>query len=241
MDNIFCQQCGKPIDFEANFCPYCCYPVSKNTLPNSEEFLNSVQATYPDNSKSNSKVKKTIKIISIVLASIMAFLIVIGIFQIPNAISKSYYNNMILTYNAIIEGSKKAEDAGNLISNVWYNSIYEKRSNETDKFTMRNGKFLNDFNDSLDNLFVDEEFSNSIYEIEKNQAEVLSLMKELNNPPKKYEKTYSALKNLYTDYLNLTNAVINPTGSYNSFNEEVNEYDNRLYNSYIEMQLYFEE
>ena len=52
-----------------------------------------------------------------------------------------------------------------LIKNVWYNAIYEERNSETDQYTMKNGKFVDDFNDALSELFADENFSNSISEI----------------------------------------------------------------------------
>ena len=48
---------------------------------------------------------------------------------------------------------------------MWYNAIYEERNSETDQYTMKNGKFVDDFNDALSELFADENFSNSISEI----------------------------------------------------------------------------
>ena len=48
----------------------------------------------------------------------------------------------------MIDGAAKAENAGNLIKNVWYNAIYEERNSETDQYTMKNGKFVDDFNDA---------------------------------------------------------------------------------------------
>ena len=67
---------------------------------------------------------------------------------------------------AMLDGAIKAENAGNLIKSVWYNTIYEKRDTETDKYTMKNCKFVDDFKDVLSNLFADDNFVNSISEID---------------------------------------------------------------------------
>lgn len=100
----------------------------------------------------------------------------------------------------MLDGAAKAENVGNLIKSVWYNAIYEERVTETDKYTMKNGKFADDFNDALSNLFADENFIDIIYEIELNQSEVTGLMKKLKNPPKKYEEAYAMLKAYYDNY-----------------------------------------
>ena len=140
----------------------------------------------------------------------------------------------------MLDGAAKAENAGNLIKSVWYNAIYEERNGETDKYTMKNGKFVDDFNDALSELFTDENFSNSISEIVTNQSEVANLMKQLKEPPKKYEEAYSVLKIYYDNYLKMTKIVINPTGSLNTFSEDFNTYDNNTVDSYEKMKLYLD-
>ena len=140
----------------------------------------------------------------------------------------------------MIDGAAKAENAGNLIKSVWYNAIFEERNSETDKYTMKNGKFVDDFNDALSELFADENFSNSISEIVTNQSDVANLMKQLKEPPKKYEEAYSVLKVYYDNYLKMTKIVINPTGSLNTFSEDFNTYDNNTVDSYEKMKLYLD-
>ena len=128
----------------------------------------------------------------------------------------------------MLDGAAKAEDAGNLIKSVWYNAIYEERDTETDKYTMKNGKFVYDFND------------NSISEIELNQSEVTDLMKKLKNPPKKYEEAYAVLKTYYDNYMKMTKSVIGPTGSLQTFSEDFNTYDSDTVNSFEKMKLYLD-
>lgn len=62
-------------------------------------------------------------------------------------------------------GASEAEDAGNLIKSVWYNTIYEETDSKTDKYTHSesNGfRFNKDFNDSLSALFSDSDFTEKI-------------------------------------------------------------------------------
>lgn len=165
---------------------------------------------------------------------------VLGIGMSQKAKELQYYSNMETVFFTMLDGATKAENAGNLIKSVWYNAIYEERDNETDQYTMKNGKFVDDFNDALSGLFADENFSNRISEIEINQYEVADLMKQLQNPPKKYEEAYSVLKAYYDNYLKMTKIVISPTGSLNTFSEEFNTYDNNTADSYEKMKLYLD-
>lgn len=151
-----------------------------------------------------------------------------------------YYSNMKSVSYTMLDGAAKAENAGNLIKSVWYNAIYEERDTETDKYTMKNGKFVDDFNDALSNLFADENFVNSISEIELNQSEVTGLIKKLKNPPKKYEEAYAVLKTYYDNYIKMTKSVISPTGSLQTFSEDFNTYDTDTVNSFEKMKLYLD-
>ena len=151
-----------------------------------------------------------------------------------------YYDNLETVTYKMLDGAAKAETAGNLIKSVWYNAIYEKRDVETDKYTMKNGKFVDDFNDALSNLFADENFMNSISEIELNQSNVTDLMKKMRNPPTQYEEAYSVLKNYYDNYLQMTKLVISPTGSLQTFSEDFNTYDTDTVNAFEKMKLYLD-
>lgn len=65
-------------------------------------------------------------------------------------------------------------------------------------------------------------------------------MRKLTNPPKKYEEAYSVLKVYYDNYLKMTNTVISPSGSLNTFSEDFNSYDSETVDSYQKMKLYLE-
>ena len=125
--------------------------------------------TCPNCGSPNSTVKRKKNKHKGVIISIIVFALIVvsalGIGISKKAKELEYYSNMETVSFTMLDGAAKAENAGNLIKNVWYNAIYEERNSETDQYTMKNGKFVDDFNDALSELFADENFSNSISEI----------------------------------------------------------------------------
>ena len=210
-----CPKCGETISEKATVCP-CCNSAAKQKQ------------------KKHKGVFKSIIVFTLIVVSVLG----IGISQ--KAKELTFYSNMETVSFTMLDGATKAEDAGNLIKSVWYNAIFEERNSETDKYTMKNGKFVDDFNDALSELFADENFSNSISEIVTNQSEAANLVKQLKEPPKKYEEAYSVLKIYYDNYMEMTKIVINPTGSLNAFSEDLNTYDNNTVDSYEKMKLYLD-
>lgn len=212
-----CPECGTQFTSEQSFCPACGCPKSMNT---------------PEK-----KRHKGIIITAIILP-IVIIIGFLGAFAIDKGKAAVYYDHLETVTYKMLDGAANAESAGNLIKSVWYNAIYEKRDAATDKYTLKDGKFVDDFNDALGNLFSDEEFRESISAIQSNQDEVVKLLKQLKNPPKKYEEAYAALKTYYDNYLALTKMVINPTGSLQSFSDEFNDADAATVHSYEKMKLY---
>ena len=248
MPLIHCPNCGQPISDKATLCPHCnnqnWNPTAPDTLTCAEcgalygkEESSCPACGCPNNTNAPKKKHKGVVVAAIILSVILA----IGVFT-AFAISKGnamiYYDNLETVTYKMLDGAAKAETTGNLIKSVWYNAIYEERDAETDKYTLKNGKFVDDFNDALSNLFSDEEYQKNILAIQNNQDEVISLMKQLNNPPREYEEAYSVLKTYYDNYLSMTKMVINPAGSLQSFSDELNSADTETVNSYEKMKLY---
>ena len=136
----------------------------------------------------------------------------------------------------MLTGAATAEEAGTLIHDVWYDTIFDKHNADTSKYTSGNS----DFNDSLSELFSDEEFQDKITSIKSNQDTVKDLMQELTNPPAEYEEAYDTLKNYYDAYLELTNLAISPTGSLQSYTDDFNEADSNVLKYYNAMDVYIE-
>lgn len=247
MGFITCPKCGKTIDKKANVCPHCSSIISKHNLIMCEDCKKEYDISMaacphcgcPNSTFKQKKKKHKGVIISIIVVALI-IVSVLGISISLKAKEREYYSNMETVSFTMLDGAAKAENAGNQIKSVWYNAIYEKRDSETDQYTMKNGKFVDDFNDALSCLFEDENFINSISEIETNQSEVADLMKQLKNPPKKYKEAYSVLKVYYDNYLKMTKTVISPTGSLNTFSENFNKYDNDTVDSYEKMKLYLD-
>ncbi len=249
MGLIPCPKCGEKVSEKATMCPHCKINLSQQVLIVCEdcgieydiELLACPNCGCPNSTVEQKKQRKIHKgiIISIaVIALIAACVFGFGIFQKTK--ETDYYSNMETVSYTILDGAVKAEHAGNLIRNVWFNAIYEVRDTETDKYTMEGGEFVADFNDAISNLFADENFVDSISEIELNQSEVTGLMKKLNNPPQKYEDAYTVLKTFYDNYIKLTNLIINPTGSLQTFSNDFDAYDTAVADSFEEMKLFLD-
>ena len=249
MGLVYCPKCGEEISDKAISCPHCNFAFSKQNIVKCEEcgmeYESNLSACPKCGCPKPSFTEKTQKskhkgiIISIISVALIAVFI-LGFSITQKTKGSEYYSNMETVSYSMLDGAAKAETAGNLIKSVWYNAIYEVRDAETDKYTMKNGKFVDDFNDALSNLFADENFMNSLSEIELNQSNVTDLMKKLRNPPKQYEEAYSALKSYYDNYLQMTKLVINPTGSLQTFSEDFNTYDTDTVNAYEKMKLYLD-
>ena len=249
MGLVYCPKCGEEISDKAISCPHCNFAFSKQNIVKCKEcgmeYESNLSACPKCGCPKPSITEKTRKnkhrgiIISIISVALIAVCI-LGFSITQKAKRSEYYSNMETVSYTMLDGAAKAETAGNLIKSVWYNAIYEERDAETDKYTMKNGKFVDDFNDALSNLFADESFINSISEIKLNQSKVTDLMKKLGNPPTQYEEAYSVLKNYYDNYLQMTKLVISPTGSLQTFSEDFNTYDRYTVNAYEKMKLYLD-
>ena len=223
MSMIKCPDCNKEISEKSKKCIHCGCPI---------------------NSKKSKKKKICISIIAIFIISLF-----VGGLCIYNYFSKEHKKNEIEMYQIdlenissdILSGAAEAEDCGNLIRDVWYNSIWKEDDSETDKYTKKNGKFNEDFNDSLSALFSDEDFSKKIESIKNNRSEVKEQMKDMKNPPEEYEEAYDALKEYYDNYLALTNLCIDQSGNYNKYSSDFSDADNAVSNGYNKLQTYLED
>lgn len=230
---IKCPGCGKRISDKAIKCPGCGKKLRKN------------------------KRNKTTMII-IIITSVIAVIVgaILGGIKYreykeklvqeeikrQKQIEETYYTNLLYAIAEMLEGASESENAGNLIKKVWYNTIYEKDDSETNNYTKNSyGTFNYDFNDSLERLYSDSEFQSTIYSIEENQDRVKTVMKELKNPPQEYEEAYETIKGFYDAYLEFTNLILNPNGSYQTFTNNFNEMDSEVVKYYNSMEIYIEE
>ena len=230
-----CSECGAELDPASTVCPKCGCPLTSESAAAAP-----VEVTVSKNAKRNF-VKVAIGIAVLLIAVVIGIL---GI-KISNAnkakeAAEAYYDNLKEATSTMLSSAASAESAGNLIKSVWYNAIYKESSSSTDKYTRPKGYYVSDFNEALSNLFSDSDFKSKVSSIESSQDKVLSIMKDLQNPPEEYQNAYSAIQELYDDYLELTNLVTNPTGSLQSFSTNFNSADSAVSNSYGKMKLYLD-
>lgn len=238
MSLINCPNCGKRISDKAIKCPKCGKNLRKNYKKR----------------KINSK--KIVVIITSLIGILLIFSVIVGIIKYKEyqekiakeeikkqkQIEEEYYLNLMLAISQILDGGAESEKAGNLIKKVWYNTIYEKNDIETNSYTKNQyGTFNYDFNDSLENLYSDFEFQSTIRSIKENQESVKNIMKKLKTPPNEYEEAYDTLKDFYDSYVEFTNLILNPNGSYQTFSNAFIEKDSEMAKCYKTMEIYIEE
>lgn len=153
---------------------------------------------------------------------------------------EDYYDDLESVTYTMLDGAAEAEESGNLIKQVWYNAIYKKEDEATDKYTRQKNILLN-FNTALENLFADSSFSQGISNIKDNQKTVNKLMKKLKNPPDEYKDAYEAVSKLYDAYISLTNCVTDPSGSLQTYSGTFNDADTNTANAYNAMKLYLDD
>jgi hypothetical protein len=217
---ITCPECGKQISESAKSCPNCGYPFVKEvaSTPKPQQ----VEVTSINLRPPSFMNKLRIATGLLIFIFIIACLIALIAYQKTKKESK-YIENLNTISSAMLSGASKAESLCDLTYKVWSNTIYKKYDDETDKYTLRSNvsyrAFYSDFNNSLANLFADQDIKNQMSVIESKQTYVSDLMKYVSNPSKKLEKCYDTLNDLFTAYMGLTDLAIHPTGSLQTFSQ----------------------
>lgn len=152
-----------------------------------------------------------------------------------------YETDMKEVVNLMLDGAVVTENCANLMQSVWHNCIFRLNDSETDKYTLNSsGKFYEDFNDALDNLYRDESFIADYQAISDNQTKVTKKIRDLKNPPEEWKDAYSDLVSYYDSYYDFTELVLHTNCSLKEFKEMFEEYDNESVKRYQKMKLYLE-
>lgn len=246
---IVCKECGTEITPDMGVCPNCGCPIEKEEFESTEKESSDVQAVevrkinIQVDESGKQKVKKIgiIAILAVVALVVAFFGYRVYQSQKVEEAKQQYQSNLKLATTTMLNGGSMAEDAGGLIHDVWYDTIYENDRASTRKYTMSSSySFNDDFNTSLMKLMIDDDFSKTLDDIRGNQNSVRQYMKDLKNPPEGYEDAYNDLKTLYDWYTKLTEIAVNPSGNLNSYTSNYNEADQGFANAYKTMQMYFD-
>lgn len=239
---INCPECSKEISDKVKACPHCGYPMEAPT----EAGVKAEPIPQPLEKTSikleNSK-KKTIVIVSLAIFAVVA-VIAIGFFirqqQIKAAAITAhdeYVDELKHVQALMLVTGIKAEELANLTRQVWYNTIYEKSSAETNPYTKSGYRFNDDFNDSLRALFAAQETKDTINTINAGDSLITAAMKELQSPTEEFKDCYSTLNELYSCYSSLVKLATNPSGSLQSFTESFNKADEGFMVAYDKLSL----
>ena len=221
---INCPECNKEISDKVKACPHCGYPFEEQTPAN--ENMQKVELSSVNLQPRNpAKIKKIMFWIGGV--AIIAIISITAMIFIKSLTEKKAFNqyidNLNLASTTMLTGGAKAEGLNNLTAKVWTNAIYEDSDPTTDKFTKKNGRFVDDFNEALTTFFYDTTTKSTMTTIEYNQDSVRKIMKDLQNPPEGLEKCYETITDMYAAYNGLTGLALNPTGSLTTFSQSKNE------------------
>lgn len=233
---IFCEECGNEVKKSDELCSKCGCPVNRKQEPQKVE----VTRVKFGNGISRKKIIIGIVVLLLIVGGIFGFITIKNNNDKKKAqeLSEQYKDNLSTISYKMLSGAADAESCSEKIKKVWSNSIWKDDDAETDKYTKTNGKFNEDFNDSLSALFDDPDFIKITDGVEQNQKEVNKLMKKMKNPPDEWKDAYSDLKEYYDNYLTLINLCTNPSGSLQTYSTKFSNVDTDVVNGYNKIKSY---
>lgn len=247
-----CPECGAVVNDEDTVCGNCGCPLdgddfkaANNPLKSTNQFLDTRQGNAIDIKSLCLKISKN-KLAMIVISVVCLVVIVPTIFfTVKINRENNYIKEMQETSESMLSAAADAEDCGNLIRSVWYNTIFEVSDPSTDPYTktsnmIQSNYFRDDFNDSLSKLSEDEEYSYKILRIQVVQEATSLKIKEFTSPPGKWKDAYADFREYYDAFLDLTNLVVSPTGTLQTFTDAFSTADSQVSDGYNRIAVYFD-
>lgn len=253
-----CPNCGEMISESANFCLRCGYDFTKSRVACEEchfvynATLNACPGCGRPNEGEKPKKKKKHKgllITLISLALVVATLLGLGAAWKINTAREEEYNKLVNeVYGELFLLWIGSGETIGIYYQVWYNAICKTQDDETDKYTMKDGQFVDEGYGyelmygcvALDNLQNDQAYKDLVDKISDIRSLVAKKMKELKNPPRKYKKLYSQLNAFYEDVLNYSSLVIYPPMNITMFGNQMVEYGDKAMESAKQLAEYME-
>lgn len=223
-----CPKCGEMAGESAKFCLRCGYDFTKSRAVCEKcrcEYDASITAC-PNCGSPNAAAKlkkkkkhKGLLITLISLALVVATLLGLGAaWKIETTREEKYYESVNEVYDELFLLWIGSGETIGIYYQVWYNAMYKIQDDETDKYTMKDGQFVDggySFESmyscvALENLQNDQAYKDRVDKISDIRLSVTKKMKELKNPPRKYKELYSRVNAFYEDVLNYSSLVIYP-------------------------------
>jgi len=225
---INCPECQHEVSDTVKACPHCGYSIAKEEPTKVEVTSVSFKSKNP---------KKLLKVVVAIVALIVVVAVSLSLKakndqkiseENSRLAQEEYVNNLILLMDTSFEAASTSEDVIVLATNVWRDTIYKTRNEETSKYTMSGNSFRDDFNDSIASMYEDNIIKVKVNKAIRKMDELDLQMKLLNNPPEGLEMCYSTAQTLYTTCQGIVDLAESPKGNLDSFttakSEKIDKY-----------------
>ena len=219
----FCPHCGGEIKEGENFCSYCGSKINPEPFVIHESQDGGVANEQNNNQPLDDEIKyqeeyKPKKKSKIGRFVVLAIVVVVAIIGITNYNNNTKRINAINAagdfYNAVIADGPILENIANDIQSEWYEAIWGSKYNSVD--------------DAL--KAATDKHADEIQTIMGNYSKITSLYQEASGqlgPLDDKQALYDAVKDLYSGYTDLYNAVIMFNCTYNEFCDNFNAADQK--------------
>ncbi|MBU8772153.1 hypothetical protein [Cytobacillus oceanisediminis] len=127
-----------------------------------------------------------------------------------------------------------AEGMSNTYTDVWHTAIFD------DSVTINDKKYY-DFNSALEAQRQAFNKSGELKVIEDQTTELEKTIKGMANPPEKYKEVYQLLVDGYPIVKRFADQASSPSGSYDSYSDEIAELDAEVLKHYDKLKIYLPE
>ncbi len=232
MASMICKKCGNMVNNEELICSNCEFPFYQEN--NVTQALNTRIASV----EKKNKLSRGLLPILIILALIANIYFIYLLFNVWSHVNIFYhfddYLEDINELNSLMfVGASMSESESDNIIDVWYNSIYKIDDVTTNPYTMAEGTFRDDFNDSLIAYFESNSHESSLKEIEVNKTKVgkiLNRIENLNSSSVEIDYINNLIYELHKVYLLTLYNANSPSGTLNSYSQSVTDNSNDYYN-----------
>jgi hypothetical protein len=132
----------------------------------------------------------------------------------------------------ITDAAAKAEEMSSTYVDAWHDAIWND-------YVLIDGVEMpvSDFDEGIMFIYLDFEANGDITALTDEAFEIDLLLKDLNNPPEKYQKFYDMLIDIQLNYETYVDLAEYPSGSFETYSKNVNDLSNDLYKQLKEFEL----